>query len=87
MPSLKAIGHGAWQPRQSAVAYHVHRHAPVGAWVMINAHWYKELSSIQQGIRQADPSLADQQRKLRGYVYSAQNDEVAFQKAAKAIAR
>ena len=54
---------------------------------MINAHWYKELSSIQQGIRQADPSLADQQRKLRGYVYSAQNDEVAFQKAAKAIAR
>lgn len=47
----------------------------------------KELSSIQQGIRQADPSLADQQRKLRGYVYGAQNDEVAFQKAAKVIAR
>ncbi len=46
----------------------------------------EELSSIQQGIRQAEPSLADQQRKLRGYVYGAQNDEVAFQKAAKAIA-
>ena len=47
----------------------------------------KELSSIQQGIRQADPSLADQQRRLRGYVYGAQNDEVAFRKAAQAIAR
>ena len=47
----------------------------------------KELSSIQQGIRQADPSLADQQRNLRGYVYGAQNDEVAFRKAAQAIAR
>ena len=47
----------------------------------------KELSSIQQGIRQADPSLADQQRALRGKVYGAQNDEVAFRKAAQAIAR
>jgi len=47
----------------------------------------EELSSIQQGIRQAEPSLADQQRALRGYVYGAQNDEVAFQSAAKAIAR
>lgn len=47
----------------------------------------KELSSIQQGIRQADPSLADQQRTLRGKVYGAQNDEVAFRKAAQAIAR
>lgn len=47
----------------------------------------KELSSIQQGIRQADPSLADQQRALRGYVYGAQNDEVAFRKAAQAITR
>ena len=46
----------------------------------------KELSSIQQGIRQADPSLVDQQRALRGKVYGAQNDEVAFRKAAKAIA-
>lgn len=47
----------------------------------------KELSSIQQGIRQADPSLVDQQRALRGKVYGAQNDEVAFRKAAQAIAR
>ncbi len=47
----------------------------------------KELSSIQQGIRQADPSLADQQRALRGKVYGAQNDDVAFRKAAQAIAR
>ena len=28
----------------------------------------KALSSIQQGIRQAEPTLADQQQKLRGYV-------------------
>jgi hypothetical protein len=47
----------------------------------------KAPSSIQQGIRQAEPSLADQQRKLRGYVYGAQNDEVAFRKAAQAITR
>lgn len=47
----------------------------------------KALSSIQQGIRQAEPSLVDQQRALRGKVYGAQNDEVAFQNAAKAIAR
>lgn len=47
----------------------------------------KALSSIQQGIRQAEPTLADQQQALRGYVYGAQNDEVAFRKAAQAIAR
>lgn len=47
----------------------------------------EELSSIQQGIHQADPSLADQQRALRGKVYGAQNDEIAFRKAAQAIAR
>lgn len=45
----------------------------------------KAVSSIQQGIRQAEPT--DQQQALRGYVYGAQNDEVAFRKAAKAIAR
>lgn len=45
------------------------------------------LSSIQQGIRQADPTIADQQRALRGKVYGAQNDEVAFRKAAQAITR
>ena len=44
-------------------------------------------SSIQQGIRQAQPSQTDQQRALRGYVYGAQNDEVAFRKAAQAITR
>jgi len=47
----------------------------------------KAVSSIQQGIRQAEPTLADQQQVLRGYVYGAQNDEVAFRKAAQAIAR
>lgn len=43
------------------------------------------VSSIQQGIRQAEPSLADQQQALRGYVYGAQNDDIAFRKAAKSI--
>ena len=47
----------------------------------------KAISSIQQGIRQAEPSLVDQQQALRGYVYGAHNDEVAFQKAAQAITR
>jgi hypothetical protein len=47
----------------------------------------KAISSIQQGIRQAEPSPTEQQRALRGYVYGAQNDEVAFRKAAKAITR
>jgi len=46
----------------------------------------KRLSSIQQGIRQADPSLADQQRALRQQIYGQQNDDIAFAKAAKAIA-
>jgi hypothetical protein len=46
----------------------------------------KELSSIQQGILQADTSLADQQRALRQQIYGQQNDDVAFAKAAKAIA-
>ena len=32
-------------------------------------------------------SQTDQQRALRGYVYGAQNDEVAFRKAAQAIAK
>jgi hypothetical protein len=47
----------------------------------------KALSSIQQGIRQAEPSPTDQQQALRGYVYGAQNDDVAFRKAAQAITR
>ena len=37
--------------------------------------------------QQSQPSPTDQQRKLRGYVYGSQNDEVAFRKAAQAIAR
>ena len=37
--------------------------------------------------QQAQPSQTGQQRALRDYVYGAQNDEVQFQKAAKAIAR
>ncbi len=44
-------------------------------------------SRIMQGAHQADPSLADQQRALRGKVYGAQNPDLAFAKAAKAIAR
>jgi len=47
----------------------------------------KAVSSIQQGIRQAQPSPTDRQQALRGYVYGAQNDEVAFRKAAQAITR
>lgn len=47
----------------------------------------KAISSIQQGIRQAEPSPTHQQQALRGYVYGAQNDEVAFRKAAQAITR
>lgn len=46
----------------------------------------KALSAIQQGIRQADSSLEDEQRALRQQIYGKQNDEVAFQKAAQAIA-
>ena len=47
----------------------------------------KELSKIQQGIRQADPSLSDQRRAALGKVYGAQNDDVAFGRVAKALAR
>lgn len=45
----------------------------------------KALSSIQQGILRARPKPEDQKRALRGKVYGAQNDEVAFRNAAKAI--
>lgn len=45
----------------------------------------KALSSIQQGIRQADPNLADEQRALRQQIYGKHNPDVAFAKAAKAI--
>lgn len=46
----------------------------------------KELSAIQQGIRQADRSVTDQQRASRQQIYGQQNDDVAFARAAKAIA-
>ena len=44
-------------------------------------------SGQTQQKQQAQPSPTDQQRGLRGYVYGAQNDDVAFRKAAKAITR
>ncbi len=47
----------------------------------------QEHSGVSAHKQQAQPSPADQQRALRGYVYGDQNDEVAFRKAAKAIAR
>ena len=42
-------------------------------------------SRIMQGVQQADMSRADQQQ-LRHQVYGSQNKDVAFNKAAKAIA-
>jgi len=44
----------------------------------------KALSSIQQGIRQAEPT--DQQRNLRHFTYGQNDDERTFRLAAKAIA-
>lgn len=46
----------------------------------------KALSSIQQGILQADTSLDDQQQKLRQFTYGQDDDERSFRLAAKAIA-
>lgn len=46
----------------------------------------KGQSRIMQGVRQAEPTIADQRRAALGKVYGAQNDDVAFRKAAKAIA-
>lgn len=46
----------------------------------------QSLSRIQQGILQADASMADQRRAALKKVYGAQNDDLAFAKAAKAIA-
>lgn len=42
-------------------------------------------SRIMQGVQQVDASRADQQQ-LRRQIYGAQNKDVAFNKAAKAIA-
>ena len=47
----------------------------------------QERSGQLQQRKKAQPLPTDQQRALRGYVYGAQNDEVAFRKAAQAIAR
>lgn len=46
----------------------------------------QERSRQLQQRQKAQPSPTDQQQALRGYVYGAQNDEVAFRKAAQAIA-
>ena len=49
----------------------------------------KALSRIQQGIQQAskaEPSTQTQQQQLRSQIYGTQNKDVAFRKAAKAIA-
>ena len=47
----------------------------------------QERNGQLQQRQKAQPSPTDQQQALRGDVYGAQNDEVAFRKAAKAIAR
>lgn len=47
----------------------------------------QERSGQSQQKQRSEPSPTDQQRALRGYVYGAQNDEVAFRKAAQAITR
>jgi hypothetical protein len=44
------------------------------------------LSSIQQGIRQADLSPEEEHKSALNKAYGAQNNDVAFRKAAKAIA-
>jgi hypothetical protein len=46
----------------------------------------KAVSSIQQGIRQAEPTVADQQRNLHHVTYGQNDDERSFRLAAKAIA-
>ena len=45
-------------------------------------------SRIMQGIQQsqAEPTMADQRRVALGKIYGAQNNDVAFNKAAKVIA-
>lgn len=47
----------------------------------------QERSGQSSQKQRSEPSPTDQQRALRGYVYGADNDEVQFQKAAKAITR
>jgi hypothetical protein len=43
-------------------------------------------SRIMQGVQQAHVSIGDEQQQLRHQIYGAQNKNVAFNKAAKAIA-
>ena len=79
-------------PKSAPVKGHQQRKRPASSTHTSNAQNRAEYrpetkSRIMQGAHQADPSLADQQRALRGYVYGAHNDEVQFEKAAKAIAR
>lgn len=79
-------------PKSAPVKGHQQRKRPASSTHTSNAQNRAEgrpetKSRIMQGAHQADPSLADPQRALRGYVYGAHNDEVQFQKAAKAIAR
>lgn len=47
----------------------------------------QERSGQSSQRQRSEPSPIDQLRALRGYVYGAQNNEVQFQKAAKAITR
>ena len=47
----------------------------------------QERSGQSSQKQQAQQSPTHQQQALRGYVYGAQNDEVAFRKAAQAITR
>jgi hypothetical protein len=47
----------------------------------------QERSGESSQRQQSQTTPVDQQRALRGYVYGAENDEVAFRKAAKAMAR
>lgn len=46
----------------------------------------EELSSIQQGTRQADLSPEEEHQGALNKVYGAENDDAAFRKVAKAIA-
>ncbi len=46
----------------------------------------EKLSSIQQDLRQADLSPGNEHQSALNKVYGAQNDEVAFRKAARTIA-
>src|ERR1035438_10028853 len=36
------------QARRSALAHHVHRIAPMGAWVLINGTWYKTSRHVRE---------------------------------------